>query len=49
MPKARDAFMANGDIRVRPDKGKEYAQLIETKGLPLFRGPAAGWSAGGQL
>ena len=30
-------------IRVRPDKGKDYAQLIETKGLPLFRG------AGGRM
>ena len=33
-------------IRVRPDKGREYAQLIETKGLPLFReagGRMVGW------
>ncbi|MBI2827449.1 MAG: NIPSNAP family protein [Planctomycetia bacterium] len=33
-------------IQVRPDKAKEYAQLIETKGLPLFReagGRMVGW------
>ncbi len=30
-------------IRVRPDKGNEYAKLIETQGLPLFR------SAGGRM
>ena len=33
-------------IRVRPDKGNEYAKLIETKGLPLFReagGRMVGW------
>jgi hypothetical protein len=33
-------------IQIRPDKLKEYAQLIETKGLPLFReagGRMVGW------
>jgi hypothetical protein len=33
-------------IRVRPDKMQEYAELIETKGLPLFRaagGRMVGW------
>ncbi len=33
-------------IRVRPDKGPEYNQLIEQKGLPLFReagGRMVGW------
>lgn len=33
-------------IVVRPDKGKEYNQLIETEGLPLFRaagGRMVGW------
>ena len=33
-------------IRVRPDKGNEYAKLIETQGLPLFRragGRMVGW------
>jgi type 1 glutamine amidotransferase len=33
-------------IRVRPDKGAEYRQLIESKGLPLFRkagGRMVGW------
>ena len=33
-------------IRIRPDKGAEYNQLIEQKGLPLFRaagGRMVGW------
>lgn len=33
-------------IRVKPDKGAEYAQLIKEKGLPLFReagGRMVGW------
>lgn len=33
-------------IQVRPDKGADYAQLIETAGLPLFReagGRMVGW------
>jgi len=33
-------------IRVRPDRGSEYARLIEEKGLPLFReggGRMVGW------
>jgi hypothetical protein len=33
-------------IHVRPDKGSEYARLIESKGLPLFReagGRMVGW------
>jgi hypothetical protein len=33
-------------IRVKPDKGTEYAQLIKEKGLPLFReagGRMVGW------
>jgi hypothetical protein len=33
-------------IRVRPDKGTQYAQLIKEKGLPLFReagGRMVGW------
>jgi hypothetical protein len=45
---ARPTARAYGEwrIRVRPDKMKEYAQLIETKGLPLFRaagGRMVGW------
>jgi hypothetical protein len=45
---ARLAPRAYGEwrIRVRPDKMQEYAQLIETKGLPLFRaagGRMVGW------
>ena len=33
-------------IRVKPDKGVEYNQLIEQQGLPLFReagGRMVGW------
>src|SRR5688500_5807130 len=33
-------------IRVRPDKGAEYNQLIQQRGLPLFReagGRMVGW------
>jgi len=33
-------------IQIRPDKGNEYARLIETEGLPLFReagGRMVGW------
>ncbi|HVU88798.1 MAG TPA: NIPSNAP family protein [Pirellulales bacterium] len=43
--KAKGAGRVYGEwrIRVRPDKGKEYAGLIESKGLPLFRG------AGGRM
>ena len=42
----RRTCMANGRIWLRPDKMKEYTQLIETKGLPLFcaaGGRMVGW------
>jgi hypothetical protein len=45
---ARRAARVYGEwrIQVRPDKGSEYAKLIETQGLPLFReagGRMVGW------
>ena len=47
-PAAADAAKVYGEwsIQIRPDKGKEYDQLIREKGLPLFReagGRMVGW------
>jgi hypothetical protein len=45
---SRKAVYGEWRIRIRPDKGAEYAKLIEEKGLPLFReagGRMVGWWA----